>query len=96
MKNLICQRFTRILKNKKKKGIYHQLLSGKVEDSETYIDAIIREIQEETSLNICKTRIKYLVNNSERTLFFLELFDEEINNIVLSNEHIGYTFIKKK
>ena len=62
-----------LLKNKIKKGIYHQLLSGRVEQNETYLQAIIREIHEELSIDITCNRITYLLNNNERTLYYLEL-----------------------
>lgn len=81
-------------KYKIKKGLYDQLLSGKVEKNESYIETIIREIYEEINLKIDVQRIRKLIQIDDRCLFYLELSDNEMDNIQLSNEHIGYSFIK--
>ena len=85
-----------MLKYKHNKGIYHQLLSGGVEDNETHEEAIIREIKEEINIIISKERIKKIYSSIFRSYYHLILKDEEINNIKISSEHIGYTFIKKQ
>ncbi len=83
-----------LLKNKLKKGIYHQILSGGVENDERFDEAIVREIKEEINLDISKDRIKYLLKENNRAFFYLDINNLEVNNLRLSNEHIGYGFVK--
>ena len=85
-----------MLKYKLEKGLYHQLLSGGVEGNETYDETIQREIKEEINLNISSDRIKRIYSSINRNYYYLVLKDEEIQNIQISKEHIGYTFIKKQ
>ena len=85
-----------MLKYKLSKGLYHQLLSGGVEKGETYEDAIIREIKEEINIEINKDRIKKVCSDLMRSYYFIKLEDKEVQKIKISNEHIGYTFIKKQ
>jgi hypothetical protein len=85
-----------MLKYKFNKGLYHQLLSGGVEKNETYDDAIRREIKEEINIEIDYDRIKKIYSSLNRSYYYLILKEDEIKNIKLSNEHIGYTFIKKQ
>ena len=85
-----------MLKYKLEKGIYHQLLSGGVENGETHEETIIREIKEEIFLDIDHERIKKIYSGLNRKYFYLKIKDNEINQIKISSEHIGYTFVKKQ
>ena len=85
-----------MLKYKHNKGIYHQLLSGGLEENETYDNAIIREIKEEIDIDISKDRIKKIHSTVFRKYYYLVLDDYEIDNIKISSEHIGFTFIRKQ
>lgn len=90
-----CCGYLLLLKNKESKGIYHQILSGGVEDKENYLEAIIREVKEEINISLLKDRFLFLLEENNRAYFYLELSDEEINNINISNEHVGYGFVNK-
>ena len=85
-----------MLKYKKNKGVYHQLLTGKLETGETYLQGIQREVKEEINIIIDEIRFKELLINPFGKYYYLRLLDEEINNIQISNEHVGYTFVKKQ
>ena len=85
-----------MLKYKLSKGLYHQLLSGGVETGETYEDTIIREIKEEINIEINEDRLQKLCSGINRSYYFIKLKDQEVQNIKISSEHIGYTFIKKQ
>ena len=50
-----------MLKYKKNKGVYHQLLTGKIEENETYLKGIQREVQEEINIIIDEIRFKELL-----------------------------------
>lgn len=85
-----------MLKYKKNKGVYHQLLTGKLETDETYLQGIQREVKEEINIIIDEIRFKELLITPFGKYYYLRLLDEEINNIQISNEHVGYTFVKKQ
>lgn len=86
--------FLILLKKKEKKGIYHQILSGGVENEESFIETIIREIKEEINITISKDRLELLLEENNRAFYYLNVNNLEVNNIRLSNEHIGYGFVK--
>lgn len=86
--------FLILLKKKEKKGIYHQILSGGVENEESFIETIIREIKEEINITISKDRFELLLKENNRAFYYLNVNNLEINNLRLSNEHIGYGFVK--
>lgn len=85
-----------MLKYKLDKGLYHQLLSGGVEKGETHEETIIREIKEEINIDIHIERIQEIYSSLNRKYYFLKIEDNEVTQIKISNEHIGYTFIKKQ
>tara|TARA_Y100000991_G_scaffold215282_1_gene205205 strand:- start:1717 stop:2112 length:396 start_codon:yes stop_codon:yes gene_type:complete len=85
-----------MLKYKLEKGVYHQLLSGGVENGETHEETIIREIKEEINLDIESQRIRTIYSGLNRKYYFIKIQDSEANQIKISSEHIGYTFIKKQ
>jgi len=79
-------------------GIY-ELPSGKVEDGERFIDALIREVAEETSLEISVTSfIGYFdyVSKSGRTTrqfnFYVFIKSDEVQ---LSDEHEEFVWINE-
>ena len=82
-----------LLKNKEKKGIYHQILSGGVENDETFSEAIIRETKEEIDIDITIDRLTFLLKENNRAYYYLNLDNFEVNNLNLSDEHIGYGFV---
>ena len=82
-----------LLKNKEHKGIYHQILSGGVKDDESYFEAIVREVKEEVNLSVSNNRFLFLLEESNRSYYFLELSNEEVNNINISCEHVGLGFV---
>tara|TARA_A100001015_G_C14990115_1_gene713503 strand:+ start:1382 stop:1777 length:396 start_codon:yes stop_codon:yes gene_type:complete len=86
--------FLILLKKKEKKGIYHQILSGGVENEESFIETIIREIKEEINITISKDRLELLFKENNRAFYYLNVNNLEVNNLRLSNEHIGYGFVK--
>lgn len=86
--------FLILLKKKEKKGIYHQILSGGVENEEIFIETIIREIKEEINIIISKDRLEFLLEENNRAFYYLNVNNLEVNNLRLSNEHIGYGFVK--
>ena len=63
-----------MLKYKLAKGMYHQLLSGGVENGETHEETIIREIKEEINLNIHHERIQKIYSGLNRKYYFVKLF----------------------
>ena len=85
-----------MLKYKSDKGLYHQLLSGGVEDNESHKETIIREIKEEINLDVHHERIKNIYSHLNREYYFLKIENNEAYQIKISSEHIGYTFIKKQ
>ena len=85
-----------MLKYKLNKGIYHQLLSGGLENNESYEEAIIREIKEEINIEVKADNIRKLYSIPFRNFYYMKMSNEDINNIRISSEHIGYTFIKKQ
>ncbi len=85
-----------MLKYKFDKGIYHQLLSGGLEMNESYEEAIIREIKEEINIDVKEDDIIKLHSIPFRNFYYMKMSNKDINNIRISSEHIGYTFIKKQ
>jgi 8-oxo-dGTP diphosphatase len=65
------------------------LPGGSVEKNETPIDAIIREIKEEMSLNIKNVTFlkKYPYHNTYINLFIYNPTELNLNDIILNNEH---------
>ena len=84
-----------MLKMKKDKGVYSQLLSGGLELGESYLDAIVREIKEEIDYDIDKLKLIFLKEFEDRAFFYFELNFEELKNIKISDEHIGLNLIKE-
>ena len=82
-----------LLKNKEHKGIYHQILSGGVKENEDYFEAITREVKEEVNLSVSKNRFLFLLEEGNRAFYFLELSNDELNNIKISDEHVGFGFV---
>ena len=81
-------------KQSEKKGKYYQILSGGVEKNESFLETIVREVNEELSLRIEEKRFHLKHTTPERYIYFLELDKNEVESIQLSDEHISYSFVK--
>ncbi len=87
----------------KKKNIFFPgmwgLFGGAIENQETYLEGLRREIFEELDINIQKKKIKFVTNITfeikkkciERYIYFFEINNNELNKLKISEgEKIGF------
>lgn len=73
-------------------GGYWSVFCGAIEENESAADAGVREVLEESGLNIEKNKLNFLGKIKDLALFTYEL--EEMPNITLNFEHTEYGFFK--
>lgn len=91
-----------ILKRSKNKEPYPgiwQIVTGKMEKDEEAYKTALREVQEETGLNIEKCfvhpRINEFYTPHNDTIYLIPVFVAEVSNIdvILSDEHVSYEWL---
>lgn len=96
---LILEKSIEEAKNDKSENLY-DIPGGRLEYGETLIDAVSREVHEETSLNLDKFVLldaQTIVRNDGLQLIILTYYSKtKEKNIGLSNEHSGFLWISKK
>lgn len=92
-----------LIKKNNKGYLFYDIPGGRINDDETIVQALERELKEEIlnikEYNVIKLisayRLPFNLPDGKGLLLLLHKVESDITNVILSNEHIGYKWLTK-